>query len=645
MQLFNLIFSRFYVLIGSLCKLGLVLNLVFILSYHSITAQNTIQDNLDSAKVYVEKQSFLNAYLFCNSALVQLKANQSQDLKLQYNTYLEYVKVVNKIIQLIDSPDSKRSFYELEYQSYEKIIKLATLLSNHQTNNKYVKEAFYLIERNKNVMLRQTLRNVDNNSIAGIPDDILTQEGQFIATLSSLENRRQLALNQVNFNKTTVEQLEQERDKIQNDYSLFKNRMVSLYPNYYKFQEDNEINLQQLQNSLTENEALLEYFYGTEAIYTFVITRENIQLVHLAEVSSTNQLITKYRQVLQDNEQELIKTSFSLYQLLIQPIKPYLKDVSKITIIIDGSLSYVPFDGLITKLPKDWNYDFSILNYLIKDYQISYHHSAKDFMNTYSKPHSFSKNEILVLAPLFTDEVKSSYKKVLPEDPLYDNCIALLKSTKLIEAIEEKFNTQVLIANDANYTNFLSKSNRPVLHFATHTIINEATPLLSKIILSKDLNDNYPSENGYIYLKDLYEMSLNTELIVLGSCETGNGKFKIGEGMVSFSYGFNMAGAESTVYSLWEVDEKATVTLMDNFYKNLSNDSPKDEALHLAKLDFLKNANEIQSNPYYWAGFVFNGQKKPLSFNQSQNSQHHFIPFLISFLLLVSIFVWFQTKE
>lgn len=644
MKLYISIDLSFYTLIHNSCKLGFILAFIFVANCHSAIAQNTIQDNLDSAKVYVEKQSFLNAYLFCNSALVSLKANKNQDLKLQYNTYLEYVKVVNQVIKSINSPDSKRLFYELEYQSYEKIIELVTLLSKGNADDKYIKEAFQLVERNKNVILRQTLRNADNNSIAGIPADILMQEGQFIATLTSLENRRRLALNDINLNKAIIEQLETERDETQNDYFLFKKRMMSLYPNYSKFQESDEINLEQLQNSLSKEEALLEYFYGTEAVYAFVITRKNIQLIRLAEVSRTNQLITKYRQVLQDNEQELIKTSFSLYQLLVHSIKPHLKEVSKITIIVDGSLSYVPFDGLITKLPEDWNYDFSMLDYLIYDYQISYHHSAKDFMNTYSKPHQFSENEILVLAPLFTDELKSSYKKTLPKDTLYDNCTALRHSTKLINAIKHQFNTQALIANDANYTNFSSNVNRPVLHFATHTIINEATPLLSKIILSKEVNGNYPSENGYIYLKDLYEMSLNTELIVLGSCETGNGQFKVGEGMVSFSYGFNMAGAESTVYSLWEVDEKATVSLMNNFYKYLSNRFSKDEALHLAKLDFLKKANEIQSNPYYWAGFVFNGQKKPLSFNKSQNSQRHFIPFLIASFLLLSTFVWFQIK-
>ena len=439
------------------------------------------------------------------------------------------------------------------------------------------------------------------------------------------------------------QKFEHKRDSIQKRYNNFKERISIAYPNYSKIKSTYDINIEQLQHDLSKEEALIEYFYGKEAIYVFVITKQDVILNRLADASSIEQLVSKYREVLQDNEQELIKTSFSLYQELFLPIKSHLKNITEITIITDGLLSYVPFDGLVTKLPKDWNYDFSILDYLIYDYQISYQHSARDFVNTYSQPHQFSKNEILILAPLFTDEVKMKYK-TLPKDTLYDNCTALLKSKKLINVIEQEFKTQALIANDANYTNFLVKANRPVLHFATHTIINESEPLLSKIILSKDMENNYPSENGYIYLKDLYEISLNTELIVLGSCETGNGQFKIGEGMVSFSYGFKMAGAESTVYSLWEVDEKATVNLMSNFYKHLSKDFQKDKALHLAKLDFLENANEIQSNPYYWAGFVFNGEKKPLSINHYQNSKRQFSLFFASFFFVLIGFIWFQIK-
>ena len=636
--------SNFLFQISTWLKLRFVCSFILIVSSNLVVAQNSIQDNLDSAQAYVEKQSFLNAYLFCNSALVSLKVTQNQDLELQYNTYLEYVKVVNQVIKLIDSPDSKRLFYELEYQSYEKIIELATLLSKKNSTDKYAKTAFQLIERNKNIILRQTLRNADNNSIAGISDEILMQEGQFIAQLTALENQRRLALANIDTDKNLIEQLEQQRDKTQKEYNIFKQKMRSLYPNYYKFQGNDEINIEQLQNELSSSEAFIEYFYGTEAVYVFIITKGDIQLLHLSDISTIKQLITKYKQVLQDNEKELIKTSFSLYQYLFQPITKHIQGVSEVTIITDGLLSYIPFDGLITKFPKDWNYDFSILNYLIYDYQISYHHSAKDFLNTYSKPHHFSKDKVLVIAPLFTNDVKSHYKKKLPKDTLYDECTALLKSRQLIASIEQKFSTKTLIANEANYTNFVSNTNHSVLHFATHTIINEATPLLSKIILSKDFNDNYPSENGYIYLKDLYEMSLNTELIVLGSCETGNGQFKIGEGMVSFSYGFNMAGAESTIYSLWKVDEKATVRLMDNFYKYLNKGFPKDKALHLAKIDFLKKANELQSNPYYWAGFVFNGQKKPLSFSKNQNSKRQFMPFLIGFFFALSIFIWWQSK-
>jgi CHAT domain-containing protein len=607
----------------------------------SIYAQNAAKSNLDSAQYYVENQSFLTAYLFCKSALKILETDNSQNLKLQYQTYFEYINVIHQVIKWIESPDSKRLFYELEYQSYERIIELARLLFKKYGDSKYCKTAFELVERNRNMMLLQTLRDGEKNHFAGIPDEILQQEGKFISTLASLDNERSSALQQQNMDKKRIEAIEIKRDKTQEAYQIFRKKINERYPNY-SFQESKAISIEQLQKHLTHEEALVQYFYGSQAVYVFVITKKNIELVRLADTPKAKHLIHQYRQVLQDNERTLVKTSNLLYQTLFQPVEKHLKGISAITIITDGLLSYVPFDGLIKKIPANWNYDFSTLEYLIFDYQISYHNSAKELVYPYSPPHIFKDHKILTIAPLFSEELKNQYKKTLPKDTLFDACTALLASEKIVAAIHKQFATKSLFEQEANFTNFSKHFNRPVIHFATHTIIDEAQPLRSKIILAKDINNHFTSENGYLHLKDLYEMSLNSELVVLGSCETGNGQFKIGEGMVGFSYGFNMAGAQSTVYSLWKVDEKATVRLMASFYKFLSQGLPKDKALHLAKLEFIEHANELQSNPYYWSGFVFHGQKKPLQFHQSNLTKQYFIPAFVVFLLLLAAFVKMQ---
>ena len=213
----------------------------------------------------------------------------------------------------------------------------------------------------------------------------------------------------------------------------------------------------------------------------------------------------------------------------------------------------------------------------------------------------------------------------------------------MIYHIETYFDSKVLSGAMAHWDNFQQAYNRPIIHFASHTIINNELPLLTKIALAKK-DIEHPSEIGYLYIKDLYKMALNTELVVLGSCETGNGLFKRGEGVVSLAYGFQLAGAKSSVFSLWKVDEKSTIRLMQWFYKYLAAGYTKDEALHQAKLTYLGNASEITSNPYFWSGFVFNGVTEPLHFQKNKLMQRKYLPFLLVFFGILVLFIWIQIR-
>ena len=53
--------------------------------------------------------------------------------------------------------------------------------------------------------------------------------------------------------------------------------------------------------------------------------------------------------------------------------------------------------------------------------------------------------------------------------------------------------------------------------------------------------------------------------------------------------------------------------LMDSFYANLAEGIPKDRALQKAKKSFLKNNRETAlAHPYYWSGFIIQGNTLPL---------------------------------
>ena len=116
--------------------------------------------------------------------------------------------------------------------------------------------------------------------------------------------------------------------------------------------------------------------------------------------------------------------------------------------------------------------------------------------------------------------------------------------------------------------------------------------LLSGLVLA---GANLPPEpnrdDGIITALEVAALDLQrVDLAVLSACETGLGQSAGGEGMLGLQRAFQSAGAQTTVSSLWSVDDAATQTMMTEFYKRLwDKEHPlgKLEALRQAQLEML----------------------------------------------------------
>jgi CHAT domain-containing protein len=147
-----------------------------------------------------------------------------------------------------------------------------------------------------------------------------------------------------------------------------------------------------------------------------------------------------------------------------------------------------------------------------------------------------------------------------------------------------------------------------IVHFATHGFLNSEHPELSGIVLTMVRQDGSQT-NGFMPLQDIYNMNLSADLVVLSACDTALGKDIKGEGLVGLTRGFISAGSRSVVASLWKVDDRATSVLMENFYKSMLQDGlPPAAALRAATLK-IRQEKRWQS-PYFWAGFVLQGEYK-----------------------------------
>jgi CHAT domain-containing protein len=147
-----------------------------------------------------------------------------------------------------------------------------------------------------------------------------------------------------------------------------------------------------------------------------------------------------------------------------------------------------------------------------------------------------------------------------------------------------------------------------IIHFATHGVLDLEHPELSGIILSL-VDEKGRPQDGYLRLHEIYNLNLPAELVVLSACQTGIGKQIKGEGLIALTRGFMYAGAARVVASLWKVDDEATSELMAEFYKQmLTNNLSAAAALRAAQVKI--SQKRPWQSPYYWAGFVLQGEWK-----------------------------------
>ncbi|HJZ79788.1 MAG TPA: CHAT domain-containing protein, partial [Pyrinomonadaceae bacterium] len=134
-----------------------------------------------------------------------------------------------------------------------------------------------------------------------------------------------------------------------------------------------------------------------------------------------------------------------------------------------------------------------------------------------------------------------------------------------------------------------------VVHFAAHAVASWDNPLDSAILLSGGVNHK-------LYARDITRYPLHAGLVTLSACQTAGKRTYAGEGLTGLAWAFLSAGAAQVVAGLWDVDDRATSSLMSRFYTSIQSGELPVRALRSAKLSLMRSSN-MYRNPLYWAGF------------------------------------------
>ncbi|MBD2778216.1 tetratricopeptide repeat protein [Iningainema tapete] len=295
--------------------------------------------------------------------------------------------------------------------------------------------------------------------------------------------------------------------------------------------------------------------------------------------SDFNRAIVEFRDALTNRTENAAIPAQKLYNWLIQPLEPALKEANAKTIIYapDGQLRYIPLAAL---------YDGN--QWLVQKYRVN-NITALSLTDLNKQP-----QPLKILAGAFT---KGRY--VLKVGDSYHPFNGLPFAAKEVENVTaEVANSINLLNSDFNEKETLKRvSNYSILHFATHAAFVTGQPEDSFILFGNGDAANF----GKIRLWNLS----NIDLVVLSACETGLGE-ELGDGKEILGFGYLMqeAGARAAVASLWSVDDQATQTLMNAFYTAMKQKKfTKAEALQKTQMTLITNGE----HPYYWAPFILIG--------------------------------------
>ena len=113
---------------------------------------------------------------------------------------------------------------------------------------------------------------------------------------------------------------------------------------------------------------------------------------------------------------------------------------------------------------------------------------------------------------------------------------------------------------------------------------------------------NSNTNDGIILGSDVYKMNFkNIDLVVLSTCSVLRGKRHY-DRTWNLITALKLAGVKSIMFSLWNVSDEATASLMAEFYKNWISGMKKNVALEEAKR-YIRSF-EKWKDPKYWASFV-----------------------------------------
>ncbi|HVF39088.1 MAG TPA: CHAT domain-containing tetratricopeptide repeat protein [Gemmatimonadaceae bacterium] len=351
--------------------------------------------------------------------------------------------------------------------------------------------------------------------------------------------------------------------------------------------------VKEVQRALMPREALIEFFLGSDTLYTFVVRGDGLRIVRTAVSPAVlGQRVRLLKDLWGSPRSDWkigLTVSEALHRELIAPVARagLLSNVETIVIIPHGIVAQVPFAALLDKASQ---------RFLVQEVRLVQSPSSAAFaaLRVRSTPRSLSSVRGEAFAP-FTRQLPGTGQEA----------VAFARSAA------RRFARLDGRASEAALRTALEEG--AVVHVATHGILNVRNPMFSRVELSRSTSRELMSKwenDGRLEVRELLGMSIRSPLVFLSGCETGGADDWSDSGFrttgdLALSQALLSAGALNVISALWRIDDAGAAAFAAEFYRGLRTLGVA-EALTTAQRSLAFGSRF--GNPYYWAGYVLTGE-------------------------------------
>jgi CHAT domain-containing protein/tetratricopeptide (TPR) repeat protein len=622
------------------------------LAYKHMADNYIIQNKYDSALYYYQKsliavvKDFNNPDIFTNPSIdsslfdirlfdnlkskakaLELFADEQKDNGLNLKTTTKSLETMELALQLIDrirnnylSEDSRIYLAENEKETYLFATHLAyrLYLTTHDHSMGY--RMYAIAQKAKAAILRNEISGNELLYSAAIPDSLREKQNRLSGNIAAynnliIEENRNSAPNgnKISLWKDALFDMNREKEKVTVE-------IEKVFPQFHDLIRKTEpVPVELIQKKLKKDETIIDYLLsnqysdGKRKLFVFLISKSNLDFkeMELDSLFLRNAGIirnTANPTLLKGSDRNnFLSYTGALHYMYINLIKPVEDHFTgkKLFIIPDEEIGWVPFDEFLKYKPEPEQTDYEGLHFLINDYTFSYAYSSSLIFGKNS--HGLTGARVLTFSPDYLNSASTG---------------AMLSSLKgagiEIGSILKRFRGKSYSGESATKANFIKVSKKPVIfHLAMHSMSDSDNSKYSYLIF--DTHSVLPEECK-LYNYEISLMRIKTPMIVLSACNSGTGTLYSGEGIMSLARGFTLAGASSVIKTSWEINDEVSAAIISGFYFHLAEGKEKNEAMRLAKLDYLMKASPAFKNPYYWAAYEVLGDNVPVSRNLKRSN-------------------------